>query len=365
MDEYFCTNCGAILNHQSGFDPSYGTWTCTECGAELMDDDIYEGDTYEGVAWYCDECGALLNRQEGFSDSYESWTCTECGHTNGTTEDDIYDSKDDYERQQEKDNALICPNCGENLTDQFCFDEYSDDWTCTECGAHLHHDYSDDPYIIVDDDQDDDDDEEHDSFSRPSSRSNSTAHSTVSSQPKKVKRSFSKKLKRLLFRIPITYAPDELIGLNYKDVVARLEDAGFTYIRAMGTEDLELSAIAEENNVYEISVSGETTFDSRAKFSHNIEIIVKYHKLKRIPMPFSSKETARMNYLDVISAFRDAGFFNICTVAEYDVIVGWITKDGEVEAVTIGGKGKFNVGTKARPDVEIIVTYHTYRRNKM
>ena len=84
MDEYFCPNCGATLNDQPGFNPDGGTWTCTACGKLLMDDDVYDGDTYKGVAWFCDKCGALLNTQSGFSDGYGSWTCTECGHTNGT-----------------------------------------------------------------------------------------------------------------------------------------------------------------------------------------------------------------------------------------------------------------------------------------
>ena len=60
MDEYYCPNCGATLNDQPGFDPDGGTWTCTACGKLLMDDDVYDGDTYEGVAWFCDECGARL-----------------------------------------------------------------------------------------------------------------------------------------------------------------------------------------------------------------------------------------------------------------------------------------------------------------
>lgn len=137
MDEYFCPNCGAILNDQYGFDPSCGTWTCTACGKHLMDDDVYEGDTFEGVAWYCDNCGTLLNRQPGFSDSYGSWTCTECGHKNGTTEEDIIDD------------TVCCPNCGSSLNNQSCFDKYYNDWTCTSCGAHLHHSYSDDEYTVV------------------------------------------------------------------------------------------------------------------------------------------------------------------------------------------------------------------------
>jgi DNA-directed RNA polymerase subunit M/transcription elongation factor TFIIS len=89
MDEYYCPNCRAILNLQFGFDPSGGTWTCSKCGELLMDDDVYEGDSFKGVAWFCDGCGSFLNRQSGFSDSLGSWVCTDCGHRNGITADDI------------------------------------------------------------------------------------------------------------------------------------------------------------------------------------------------------------------------------------------------------------------------------------
>ena len=117
MDEYFCPNCGAILNEQWGFNPEVSTWTCTECGKLLMDDEIYDGDNYEGVAWFCDNCGALLNKQSGFTDSYSSWTCTECYHSNPINEDVIYDSEKEI-------NKGCCPDCRENLEDQFgCYPE--------------------------------------------------------------------------------------------------------------------------------------------------------------------------------------------------------------------------------------------------
>ena len=137
MDEYFCPNCGAVLNNQYGFDPNCGTWTCTECGTHLMDEDVYEGDTFEGVAWYCDVCGALLNRQTGFSDSYGSWECTNCGHRNCTTEADIINT------------GPQCPSCGSYLKSQSYYGGYEDDWTCEACGVRLHRDYSCDPYEEV------------------------------------------------------------------------------------------------------------------------------------------------------------------------------------------------------------------------
>ena len=135
MEEYFCPNCGATLNYQSGFDPSLGVWSCTDCGQQLMDDEVYDGDIFEGVAWYCDDCGILLNRQFGFSDSYGTWTCTECGHTNRITEDEIIDEK-----------KLCCPNCEANLENQWGFSDYDYDWTCTECNTHLHREYTSDEF---------------------------------------------------------------------------------------------------------------------------------------------------------------------------------------------------------------------------
>ncbi len=37
-------------------------------------------DRFPGIDWYCDNCGALLNAQNNFSDSHYLWKCTECGY---------------------------------------------------------------------------------------------------------------------------------------------------------------------------------------------------------------------------------------------------------------------------------------------
>ncbi len=89
-DEYFCTNCGAILNDQPGFSPEEGTWICTSCGQRLFGDAAGDtGDKLNGVLWYCDGCGALLNCQPGFDYYEDAWTCTECGFANDITEKNI------------------------------------------------------------------------------------------------------------------------------------------------------------------------------------------------------------------------------------------------------------------------------------
>jgi len=42
------------------------------------------------------------------------------------------------------------------------------------------------------------------------------------------------------------------------------------------------------------------------------------------------------------------------------LITGWITKDGEVEEVEIDGYTTFSSSSRFLPDVEIVITYHTF-----
>lgn len=34
---HYCTNCGADIEAQVGFDPDEGYWICTKCGTMLTD----------------------------------------------------------------------------------------------------------------------------------------------------------------------------------------------------------------------------------------------------------------------------------------------------------------------------------------
>lgn len=492
MDEYFCPKCGAILNNQYGFDPNGGTWRCTECGELLMDDDVYDGDSFEGVAWYCDSCGALLNRQYGFSDSYGSWTCTECGHSNGITEDDIISDdqpefrcpncdvaldfqpgfdryEDDWEctacgahlhHSYSSDQYSVveepkhkCPNCGAGLDDQWCFADYQNDWKCTECGAHLHHDYSDDEYTVIkhicprcdvpldiqwcfdeydddwqctecgahlhhdysddeyeevasdDDDDTDNDDNDEESDSNSSGYSYSSSYSSQGSASSRTyssnaseyrgssqssranihtptKKKVNWKLRifgvlalniailvggacyEIKILTPVGSASSALIGKEYEAVIAILEDAGFTNISTNEIADLPLNKISEENMVASIKIGLFEEFSADSKIPSNFPVVVTYHTLEKYTLPLSSKDAKGANYQDVMKSFIDAGFENITLEVEYDIITGWLTDDGEVKSVTVNGDNKFSAGNEYRADAEVIITYHTYRKNK-
>lgn len=62
--------------------------------------------------------------------------------------------------------------------------------------------------------------------------------------------------------------------------------------------------------------------------------------------------------------FENVGFTNVTTNVEYDIVTGWLTDDGEVKSVTINGKKEFDSDDKYRLDAEVVVTYHTLKKNK-
>lgn len=351
MDEYFCPNCGAILNNQSGFDPDYGTWTCKECGQHLMDDDVYEGDAYEGVAWYCDNCGALLNRQSGFTDSGDSWRCTSCGYRNGTTEDDII-NYNDYARH---------------------------------------------------DGDDDDDDDDDDTYSGSGQASISTiiddiwdagAAINALEEAKRREQARINKEKRRAWRtkhrtgililvllsivalaslvgyyeyekmIPIGSSSASLEGQKYTEVVQTLKEAGFSNIYTKEISDLTISRDDEEDLVSEVKLVFGDSFDENTKYPSNLWITVVYHTVELYRPPLTSKDAKGMNYLDVIEEFEDIGFINVTTEVEYDIITGWLTDDGEVKSVTIDSEKNYDYYDEYRLDAEVVITYHAMKKNQ-
>ncbi|MBO4927742.1 MAG: hypothetical protein J5379_05770 [Clostridiales bacterium] len=91
--EFYCTNCGALLNDMEGFDPQEGYFYCEDCGMLLYDGNtVYSGERYPDVIWFCDKCGDCLSKQEGFSDLNDEWICKKCFHINAISEDEILET---------------------------------------------------------------------------------------------------------------------------------------------------------------------------------------------------------------------------------------------------------------------------------
>lgn len=202
----------------------------------------------------------------------------------------------------------------------------------------------------------------------------STSNNTVVHEEKHAK---SRCLPKLIFTVVLAVAAflfiweekpicvgasaEELLGKNYEVVVSTLEEAGLKNIDLDDVADLDGQTLWMEDTVCSVAIGGRTDFSATSKFPRDAKVTVQFHVAKLIPLPLASKEATGMNYKDVVAAFKEAGFVNVETVAEHDIITGWLTDDGEVKQVTVNEGKKFEAGTEYRPDASVVITYHTFR----
>ena len=76
--------------------------------------------------------------------------------------------------------------------------------------------------------------------------------------------------------------------------------------------------------------------------------------------PSGSSVLSGRDYEDVVKIFEDKGFTNIKTEPIDDLVLGWITKDGEVEEVLVGGDVDYSADEWVPAGTEVIIRYHTF-----
>ena len=76
--------------------------------------------------------------------------------------------------------------------------------------------------------------------------------------------------------------------------------------------------------------------------------------------PSASGAQKGRDYQSVVEDFEERGFTNISLVALDDLITGRLTKDGEVENVSVDGDENYSADKWYSNDVEVIITYHTF-----
>lgn len=80
-----------------------------------------------------------------------------------------------------------------------------------------------------------------------------------------------------------------------------------------------------------------------------------------INMPFSSNDLDDMVYDEAVKKLEESGFTNVSVEPIYDLVTGWLTKDGEIKDVTIDENIKtFSRDERYAPNTKIVVAYHTF-----
>ncbi len=80
----------------------------------------------------------------------------------------------------------------------------------------------------------------------------------------------------------------------------------------------------------------------------------------KVHAPLNASDVSNSNYQDVVSQFKKSGFTNVTTKEIDDLIIGFLTEDGEVEEVSIGGNTSFSTSDAFAADVPVVVSFHTF-----
>ena len=79
-----------------------------------------------------------------------------------------------------------------------------------------------------------------------------------------------------------------------------------------------------------------------------------------IKIDTSATELIGQNYEVVLEELKQKGFTNIGVEELNDLVVGWLTKDGEVEEVIINGESDFEKDSEYPVDSKVLIVYHTF-----
>lgn len=132
----------------------------------------------------------------------------------------------------------------------------------------------------------------------------------------------------------------EFVSKNYKEVIEKLKEIGFTNIVEKPIYDI-VSSVYSEGEVENVTINGIDTYKRGDIFDKNVEVVVSYHLLQssdpsKIKAPYDSESAKEVNYADVVKAFEDAGFKNIITEEKTETDM-WGNKDGAVSSIIIAG----------------------------
>lgn len=78
----------------------------------------------------------------------------------------------------------------------------------------------------------------------------------------------------------------------------------------------------------------------------------------RINPPIAANDKIEVDYVGLKEMFENAGFTKITLKPIKDVKIGLLTKEGEVESVTIDGSSAFRKTSVFDAEAEVVITYH-------
>lgn len=150
---------------------------------------------------------------------------------------------------------------------------------------------------------------------------------------------------------------DEYLGQNFLDVIDDFKNLGITKIETIKIEDLSFKDLTQDGYVESVSIDDISNFQASEEILPNSKIIITYHTVKTIPMPFSAVDMKSMDYADVKASLEVAGFTSVSAKDVYDIDPDAGGPQFKTE-VSINGNSSFAKEDSFPFDAPILITCH-------
>lgn len=155
----------------------------------------------------------------------------------------------------------------------------------------------------------------------------------------------------------IPKAAAEYVGKNYEDVLAELQNAGFSDIEIVEVKDLTSLSVLDDYAVGEISIDNNPVFAAETEFAKESKVIITYHTIPKLQIPISSTALQENDYETIASMFAEAGFSDINSEVIYDLNPDEIDVEFENE-VSVNQQYEFTANEEVVFDSKIIIVCH-------
>lgn len=163
-------------------------------------------------------------------------------------------------------------------------------------------------------------------------------------------------------------------GRDYQQVLSNFEEKGFTNIQTVELEDLITGWTTKDGEVESVSVDGDVNYSADRWYKNDVEVIITYHTFPnedsnkqdnaeenneslKINPPYDNKSANGLSYIEVLEAFKNAGFNNIVTEKRFETESSGYEAD-TVANIYINNIGTFNTGKTFASDAEVRIDYY-------
>lgn len=159
----------------------------------------------------------------------------------------------------------------------------------------------------------------------------------------------------------VTLSSSAFMDMSRYDVWKLLEKDGFTNLNLKPMDDLSSDEKDRKDIVERVTIHGQESFSVGDIFMSDVEVNIYYHNIKMLFSPFSDDEYEEIeNYETVKNKFVEAGFINIRCEAVEDLVLGILSKEGQIAQVLINGQSEYKDYDMFPYDAEIVIKYHSF-----